>query len=114
MRLDTIHSHRIRFEERFLSLALILDLLLLIYYILLDSYLKFDVSPLSSDSDNVSISTPNLSILPSYILANTQKFFDQLWNLLSSGGDISPQIWDLISMIPTNSELASRLTSISK
>jgi hypothetical protein len=56
----------------------------------------------------------DLSLLPSYILANTQQFFDQLWGLLSFGGVISSNIWELISMIPTNSFLASRLTTLTK
>ena len=77
----------------------------------------FDLCPTYQDTEPVRDSLEDdagldSGDLPSCIVANSSDFFEQLWSLLSLGGEVAAEIWQLVSILPTNQQFASKVTEL--
>lgn len=50
-------------------------------------------------------------VVPRYVLANETEYFDLLFELLRVGGQVGQDVWDLLSRLPTNEQLAQKITT---
>lgn len=65
--------------------------------------------PFHTESALLQLVSDKDRVMPSFILSNHPQYFDQLFALLASEGEISQRVWTLITRLPTNQKLLARV-----